>query len=117
MRGCDAGAVNDTPEIGFEQAPHIGYFDVEDVSVNGDTGIVDPGIKAVETIERGVGDLLDFLFMAHVGDNANGFATGLCDFIAQLVESLFAAGGEHEASALAGGHTGCDKADATRRNR
>src|SRR6185436_8013716 len=109
MSRGDAGAVNDTPEISFEQAPHIGYFDVEDVSVNGDPGVIDPGIEAVEAIKGSICDLLDFRFMPDVGDDANGFAAGLGDFIAQLIESLFAAGGKHQASALTGGHTGCDK--------
>src|SRR4051812_28800932 len=109
MRSSNAGTVNDTPEIGFEETPHVGDLHIEDISVNGNAGIVDPGIKAVETIERGVGDLLDFLFMPDVSDDTNDVAAGVGKFIAQLIEGLFAARGKHEASALARGHTGGDK--------
>ena len=60
-----------------------------------------------------IGDALDVFFPGNICHDLHGFAASFGDLAHEFRECRFAAGGEHQARALQGGHSSGDKADAT----
>jgi hypothetical protein len=112
VREGDERAVDDAPEVGFEEAATVLVGDLVEAAVDGDAGAVDPGVDAAELADGDGGDVLDLLAVGDVALDGDGLAAGGLDGVDDVVEGLLAAGGEHDLGALFGGGLGGGEADA-----
>jgi hypothetical protein len=113
----DLRAVNDAPEVGLEQAAVILVRHVEEVAVDGDARVVDPGVEAAEALLGRDADAVHVAHAAHVGDDVDGLAALAPDLLGQALQRLLGARGQHETRAAPSGHPRRHQTDARRRAR
>jgi hypothetical protein len=92
----------------------VGRRDVEDIAENGNPGVVDPGVEPAVDGDGDVGDALDILFVADVGDDVCRFPAGGDDLLGQGLQRLFVSSGNHQRRAALRRHSRGDQADAAR---
>src|SRR4051812_6427650 len=88
VREGDQRAVDNAPEVGFEEAAAVFIGDLVEAAVDGDAGVVDPGVDAAELAEGCVGDVLDLLAVGDVALDGDGLAAGGLDAVGDVVEGL-----------------------------
>ena len=108
-------AVDDAPEVGFEQLPHVRFGQLADLAPDKHSGAVDPAVEAAEPVDRLAGDRLDIASVADVGDDEGRHAAPLADHVDRQGERVAASGREHHLRAHPGRHPCRRQADSRRR--
>ncbi len=104
------GPVHDAPEVGVEEAAVVFVGDLFELAPEAEPGVVDPCVEAAVLVDGELGEAVDLLAGADVGDAIDGFAAVRDDFVDDLVKSIFVARGEDDLGAglrglISGGET------------
>src|SRR5207245_5871951 len=72
-----------------------GYIGSRTRSAHG-AGVIDGNVEAIETSDDLVDEVLDFLFMPHVGAHKFGFAAEAAQFLGQLLTFIIVSTGNND---------------------
>src|SRR5690348_11700614 len=61
--------IDDTPEVSIEKTPAVGFVDFVETSINCYTCVIDPGIDATKTVDRGLCREMHFFPIGNIRDN------------------------------------------------
>src|SRR5690606_31108819 len=111
----NAGPIDDAPKVRFEEPSAVLVAEVFDPSPDRGTGIVDPGVEAAEASDRGVGDSLDVLQPADVGDHMRRLSAAGNNLAFEFSQRLAVTRREHDPGAEDSGRSCRSEADAARR--
>jgi len=108
-------AVDDAPEVDVEQAVLVFKRHVHEFANHHDAGIVHPGVKASEALQRRFRDPLDGLALGHVRHHVDGVRPAVAELSGESLQCLFVAGGEDKPGASGRGKPRGGQADAAGR--
>jgi len=110
-------SMHQAPVIRVEEFSLVFERDVVKLSIYRNAGVVDPRIEATERFNCDVGDVLDLLAIAYVGNGIFCLSAKIANFIRQLAERTAGSRRQHQTRPSACGHARSDEANATRGTR
>jgi hypothetical protein len=80
----DTRPIHDTPEIRFEESPHVNTADLEKSPVDGYSGVVHPGIESTKRAQRLIPNPTDVGLGADIGDDGDRLSALTAELLNEL---------------------------------
>ena len=104
-------AIHEAPEVGLEQLPLVFERDVFNPAVDGDTRVVDPGVKTAEPPHCRLAQAADVVVVRDIGGHRQGLAALHFNVARQAMQGRSVARRHDHLGALAGRHASSDKSN------